>query len=71
MRSLRGMLRFASRREWRSWLARNHETKGEALLMIYKRPPKNAKFPSRAALEEALCFVWIDGGSSRLTVIVG
>jgi uncharacterized protein YdeI (YjbR/CyaY-like superfamily) len=35
--------------------------KNEALLIIYKRAPKNAKFPSRAALEEALCFGWIDG----------
>ena len=61
MRSLLGMLRFASRRQWRSWLAENHATKSEALLMIYKRAPKNAKFLSRAALEEALCFGWIDG----------
>ena len=61
MRDLRVMLRFGSRREWRSWLAENHATKSQALLMVYKRPPKNAKFPSRAALEEALCFGWIDG----------
>ena len=61
MRDLRGALRFPSRRKWRSWLEKNHDKKNEAFLIIYKRPPKNAKFPSRAALEEALCFGWIDG----------
>lgn len=30
-------------------------------MIIYKRAPMNEKFPSRAALEEALCFGWIDG----------
>jgi len=61
MRDLRGALRFTSRRQWRNWLERNHAVEREALLVVYKRPPKNKKFPSRAALEEALCFGWIDG----------
>jgi uncharacterized protein YdeI (YjbR/CyaY-like superfamily) len=61
VRSSRGALRFSSRRQWRNWLARNHATKNEALLVINKRAPKNAKFPSRGALEEALCYGWIDG----------
>ena len=53
--------RFTSRERWRSWLEQNHATKSEALLVIYKRPPKNERFPSRHAREEALCFGWIDG----------
>src|SRR5213594_4951314 len=53
--------RFTSRERWRSWLEKNHATKSEALLVIYKRPPKNERFPSRHAREEALCFGWIDG----------
>jgi len=61
MRDLRGALRFTSRRQWRNWLERNHAVEREALLVVYKRPPKNKKFPPRAALEEALCFGWIDG----------
>jgi uncharacterized protein YdeI (YjbR/CyaY-like superfamily) len=60
-RDLSRALRFSSRKQWRNWLERNHATKSEALLVIYKRAPKNARFPSRAALEEALCFGWIDG----------
>ncbi len=61
MRRVRGTLRFTSRKQWRDWLAQNHATKREALLVIYKRRPKNKRFPSRAALEEALCYGWIDG----------
>jgi uncharacterized protein YdeI (YjbR/CyaY-like superfamily) len=61
VKSVEEALRFASRERWRKWLEKNHASKNEALLVIYKRAPKNAKFPSRAALEEALCYGWIDG----------
>ena len=42
-------------------MARNHSTKTEALLIVYKRAPENASLSSRDALEEAVCFGWIDG----------
>src|SRR2546427_12436621 len=45
---------------------KNHITKIATLLVIYKRPPKNERFPSRHAREEALCFGWIDGWYKRL-----
>src|SRR5690348_15136629 len=61
MRDIQSALRFTSRGGWRKWLTKNHETKTEALLIIYKRPPKNERFPSHHAREEALCFGWIDG----------
>jgi hypothetical protein len=61
VRDTRGALRLASRRQWRKWLERNHATKGEALLVLHKRAPKNARFSSQHALEEALCFGWVDG----------
>jgi hypothetical protein len=57
----RGALRFTSRKQWRKWLDRNHDIKEEALLFVYKRGPKNASLSNRGALEEALCFGWIDG----------
>ncbi len=60
-RDVRSALRFNSRQSWRKWLAKNHTTRKEVLLVIYKRTPKNASFSSRDALEEALCFGWIDG----------
>jgi len=61
MRNTERALRFASRKSWRNWLERNHASKSEALVVIYKRAPKNARFPSHHAREEALCFGWIDG----------
>jgi len=61
LRHTSGALRFTSKGQWRRWLERNHASKDEALLIIYKRAPKNSKFPSQDALEEALCFGWIDG----------
>jgi len=61
MRDIQSALRFISRGGWRKWLAKNYATKDGALLIVYKRAPKNARFSSRDALEEALCYGWIDG----------
>lgn len=61
VRDIRRALRFASRKRWCSWLERNHATKNETMLIIYKRAPKNASFSNLDAVEEALCFGWIDG----------
>ncbi len=60
-RDPRSALKIRSRQNWRNWLARNHNIKKEALLVLHKRSPKKAELSSRDALEEALCFGWIDG----------
>jgi uncharacterized protein YdeI (YjbR/CyaY-like superfamily) len=49
-------LQFNTRNEWREWLNRNHASKDEVLLVIYKREPKTGKFSNLDAIEEALCF---------------
>jgi uncharacterized protein YdeI (YjbR/CyaY-like superfamily) len=54
-------LLFTSRKKWREWLVKNHAKKSEVFLFIYKRVPKNEPFSNRDAVEEALCFGWIDG----------
>ena len=54
-------LHFTTRKKWREWLSRNHASKSEALLLIYKREPSNAELSNRDAIEEALCFGWVDG----------
>jgi uncharacterized protein YdeI (YjbR/CyaY-like superfamily) len=54
-------LLFRSRGKWRGWLKKNHDKKDEAFLFIYKRAPKNERFSNGDAVEEALCFGWIDG----------
>ena len=52
---------FTSRGKWRRWLEKNHAERDEAFLFIYKRAQKNEGFSNRDAVEEALCFGWIDG----------
>lgn len=54
-------LHFDTRKEWREWLNRNHASKDEVLLVICKREPKTETFSNIDAIEEALCFGWIDG----------
>ena len=54
-------LHFKNRREWRSWLSKNHDKENELWLVHFK---KNSGVDSVAladAVEEALCFGWIDG----------
>jgi uncharacterized protein YdeI (YjbR/CyaY-like superfamily) len=49
-----------SREEWRQWLAENHATKQSVWVVHYK---KKAAMPSVSwsdAVDEALCFGWID-----------
>jgi uncharacterized protein YdeI (YjbR/CyaY-like superfamily) len=53
-------LQFASRDEFRSWLNANCESSGGVWLLFGKTSgPKTIK--ANDALEEALCFGWIDG----------
>lgn len=54
-------LAFASRSEWRQWLARHHAS-SPGVFVIYGK--KSARLPGPAyedLIEEALCFGWIDG----------
>jgi uncharacterized protein YdeI (YjbR/CyaY-like superfamily) len=51
---------------WRAWLEENHATAGEAWLGMYKKhSPKHNMSWSRA-VDEALCFGWIDGVMHRI-----
>ena len=50
-----------SRAKWRSWLEKNHETTGNTIwVKIAKKNPEKRGLPYDAAVEEALCFGWID-----------
>jgi uncharacterized protein YdeI (YjbR/CyaY-like superfamily) len=56
----------ASRAEWRSWLEANHDSVDAIRLAIGK---KSSRVPALAyddAVEEALCFGWIDSTAGRL-----
>lgn len=49
------------RQEWRQWLAENHENLSEIYLVFYKLSTKKPTVTYEEAVEEALCFGWIDG----------
>src|SRR3990172_3120162 len=45
---------------WRSWLKKHHATKGEIWLVYYNKSSGKPRIPYNDAVEEALCFGWID-----------
>jgi uncharacterized protein YdeI (YjbR/CyaY-like superfamily) len=52
---------FASRAQFRAWLQRNHASVSELNLRLYKVHARERGVTYREALDEALCFGWIDG----------
>lgn len=55
-----------SRQQWREWLALNHNQEKEIWLIFLKKHTRMVKFTYQDALEEALCFGWIDGVRQRI-----
>ena len=47
--------------EFRKWLIKNHKDKKEIWLIQYKKATKKPSIKYVDAVEEALCFGWIDG----------
>lgn len=52
---------FRNRKEWRTWLEENHNKKYEIWMIHYKKRSVNEGLALRDAVEEAICFGWIDG----------
>lgn len=52
---------FASQRKFRAWLEQHHRTTTELLARCYKTHATDKGLTYRQALDEALCFGWIDG----------
>jgi uncharacterized protein YdeI (YjbR/CyaY-like superfamily) len=53
-----------SRRAWRKWLERNHAKSAGVKLVLYKKCAQGLRYEE--AVEEALCFGWIDGRTNSL-----
>jgi uncharacterized protein YdeI (YjbR/CyaY-like superfamily) len=53
-------LRLSSRAQWRKWLERNHDKQAEVWLLFAKAHVDTRRFTYVEAVEEALCFGWID-----------
>lgn len=49
-----------NRKKWRDWLSRHHATEREVWLIFYKKETSKPTIAYEAAVEEALCFGWID-----------
>jgi uncharacterized protein YdeI (YjbR/CyaY-like superfamily) len=54
------MLYVTNRKQWRSWLAKNHRSAPEIWLVYYKKNSGQPRIPYNDAVEEALCYGWID-----------
>lgn len=52
---------FKTRKEWREWLEKNHSNAEEIWIRYYKKGSGRPGIPYNDAVEEALCFGWIDG----------
>lgn len=59
-------MQFASGAAWRDWLEANHSSEKELWLILYKSRAAHKGLYYREALEEALCFGWIDGTLRRI-----
>ena len=55
-----------SRSEWREWLAGNHQRAEGVWLISYRKATGKSRFDYDEAVEEALCFGWIDSEPNKL-----
>jgi uncharacterized protein YdeI (YjbR/CyaY-like superfamily) len=64
--SLEDALLFNDRNEWRIWLEKNHRTHKEIWLLHYKKQLRKKSLNHIDAVEEALCFGWIDSKLKKI-----
>jgi len=60
------MVYFAERATWRAWLAENYDKEKEVWLIYPKKASGKPRIPYNDAVEEALCFGWIDSQAKRI-----
>ena len=61
-----GILNIKTRAEWRNWLENNFNTKQEVWLVYAKKSTGKQRVQYNDAVEEALCFGWIDSTNKTL-----
>jgi uncharacterized protein YdeI (YjbR/CyaY-like superfamily) len=59
-------LKAKDRGAWRVWLKEYHSSEKEVWLLFYKKHARKASVPYEEAVEEALCFGWIDSAIRRV-----
>jgi uncharacterized protein YdeI (YjbR/CyaY-like superfamily) len=59
-------LHVTNRRDWRKWLREHYKTEKEIWLVYYKKETGKPRILYNDAVEEALCFGWIDSTAKSL-----
>ena len=57
---LGSLLYVIDREVWRAWLTEHHKTESEVWLVYYRKETGTPRISYNDAVEEALCFGWID-----------
>jgi uncharacterized protein YdeI (YjbR/CyaY-like superfamily) len=57
---------FESQDHFRQWLTENHASVAEVYIGMYRKNSRNVGISYQEALNEALCFGWIDGVRRKL-----
>jgi uncharacterized protein YdeI (YjbR/CyaY-like superfamily) len=61
-----GAVQPFNRAEWRSWLESNHTRAAGIWLVVFKKSSEKQTYTFDEAVEEALCFGWIDSKPGKL-----
>jgi uncharacterized protein YdeI (YjbR/CyaY-like superfamily) len=59
-------IHFKDRKDWRSWLETNSRSSDGLWIKVYKKHTGTECIPYAEAVEEALCYGWIDGKIKRI-----
>lgn len=59
-------LHVTTPKAWRSWLKKQYKTEEEVWLVYYKKETGKPRISYNDAVEEALCFGWIDSSVKKL-----
>jgi uncharacterized protein YdeI (YjbR/CyaY-like superfamily) len=59
-------IQFDDRMSWRAWLEANHATAAGVWLVTWRARSGRTALPYEAAVEEALCFGWVDSQGGAL-----
>lgn len=66
--TIQNLLDVKSRKELRDWLLRNHDKESECWIVVKRgRPVEDGTFWYIDAVEEALCFGWIDSTTKKIS----
>jgi uncharacterized protein YdeI (YjbR/CyaY-like superfamily) len=62
----RPQVQLDDRHSWRAWLAQHHASSSGVWLVTWRRATGRPTLEYEAAIEEALCFGWVDGQAAPI-----